>query len=149
MEKVAKVVDFCTFPVLEKIKLFKMTLFAFLVGNGDMHLKNFSLITRNNKIELSPVYDQINTSILFQKSELDELALPLNGKMRNLTRKDFFTYYARNRLILPEKAIEKIVTTIQDIIPKWKELIEISFLSDEKKNAYWDLVQLRKAAIGL
>ena len=47
MERVADIVEkFCTFPAIEKLKLFKRTVFSFLVGNEDMHLKNFSLIVR-------------------------------------------------------------------------------------------------------
>ena len=45
MEQVAAVVDrFCTFPAIERVKLLERTLFSFLTGNEDMHLKNFSLI---------------------------------------------------------------------------------------------------------
>jgi serine/threonine-protein kinase HipA len=41
MEKVGTVIDqFCTFPALERVKLFERTLFSFLVGNEDMHLTN-------------------------------------------------------------------------------------------------------------
>ena len=67
MEKLASILDdFCTFPVIEKAGLFKRSLFNFLVGNEDMHLKNFSLITRNQKIELAPGYDFLNTTVAFQ-----------------------------------------------------------------------------------
>lgn len=52
MEKVVKILDrFCTFPAVEKVKLFELTLFNFLVGNEDMHLKNFSLIRNEDKKE--------------------------------------------------------------------------------------------------
>ena len=55
MEKVAQVIDrYCTFPAVEKIKLFRLTLVNFLIGNEDMHLKNFSLMTRDGKVELTP-----------------------------------------------------------------------------------------------
>ena len=51
MEKVAFVLEkHCTFPLLEKQKLFRRILFCFLVGNEDMHLKNFSLIRHQNRI---------------------------------------------------------------------------------------------------
>ena len=64
MEKIAIVLDeFCTFPLIEKQKLFKITLFNYLCGNEDMHLKNFSLIRRNGKVELSPAYDLLNATI--------------------------------------------------------------------------------------
>jgi serine/threonine-protein kinase HipA len=40
MEKVCETVEeFCSFPTLELENIFKMTLFSFLVGNEDLHLK--------------------------------------------------------------------------------------------------------------
>ena len=65
MEQVASILDrFCTFPALEKLKLFKLTLFNYLTGNEDAHLKNFSLIRRNDKVEMSPAYDLLNSTIV-------------------------------------------------------------------------------------
>jgi serine/threonine-protein kinase HipA len=80
MEKVISVVEeFCIFPKIEFVKLFKLSLFNFLIGNEDMHLKNFSLITKDRKIYLSPAYNLLNSSIA-QKNIKEEIALPLNGK---------------------------------------------------------------------
>lgn len=80
MEKVVKIVDqFCTFPAIEKAKLFELTLFNFLTGNEDMHLKNFSLIRNENKIEFTPFYDLVNTTLLLKRAE-EEIALPIKGK---------------------------------------------------------------------
>ena len=56
--------DYCTFPAIEKVKLFRLVLFNFLIGNEDMHLKNYSVIVRDNKVELSPAYDLLNTTII-------------------------------------------------------------------------------------
>jgi serine/threonine-protein kinase HipA len=65
MEKVAKLIEsVCTFPVVEKVKLFRLTLFSYLCGNEDMHLKNFSIIHSDGKIELSPAYDLLNPTIV-------------------------------------------------------------------------------------
>src|SRR3989338_1851695 len=92
MEKVIAVIErFCTFPKIEFVKLFKLTLFNFLIGNEDMHLKNFSLITRSQKITLSPVYDLLNSTIV-QRNTQEEIALPLNGKKNNLNDRDFIKY---------------------------------------------------------
>ena len=77
MEAVVKVLDqFCTFPLIEKARLFKLVLFNFLTGNEDSHLKNFSLMRRVPIIELSPAYDLLNTTIVIRAQE--EIALPLN-----------------------------------------------------------------------
>ncbi len=43
MEKLVRLVDdYCTFPSIEKVRLFNLVLFNYLVGNEDMHLKNYS-----------------------------------------------------------------------------------------------------------
>ena len=111
MEQVVKVLDaFCTFPAVEKVKLLKRTLFNFLVGNEDMHLKNFSLITRDAKVELAPAYDYLSSTVAFMAlgkrlEEIEEVALPLQGKKRNLTRKALITYFGKDRLSLPVKVI--------------------------------------------
>jgi serine/threonine-protein kinase HipA len=103
MEKVITVIEkFCTFPKIEFVKLFKLTLFNFLVGNEDMHLKNFSLITKNKKISLSPAYDLLNSTIS-QKNAKEEIALPIRGRKSNLTKRDFFDYFAVERLGLNPK----------------------------------------------
>lgn len=36
----------------------------FLIGNEDMHVKNFSLMTRDGKVELTPAYDILNTTMV-------------------------------------------------------------------------------------
>ncbi len=83
MENVAKIIEtYCTFPAIEKIKLFKLTIFNFLTGNEDQHLKNFSLITKDNKVMFSPFYDLVNTTIVLP-NPVEEIALPLKGKRIN------------------------------------------------------------------
>lgn len=143
MEKVAAVIDrFCTFPAIEKIKLFRLTLFNFLIGNEDMHLKNFSLITRNGKIELSPAYDLLNSTIVLE-NPLEEIALPLGGRRRNLSARLLINYYGRERLGLNEKVIKHIIAQIAAAFSGWENLIDISFLSDNMKKNYKELLKQR------
>ena len=149
MENVAKVVsDYCTFPVIEFVKLFRLTLFNYLIGNEDMHLKNFSLITRNDKITLSPVYDLLNTTIAIAKPT-EEIALPLGGKKKNLTRNTLLEYFAKERLGLNQKIINEITADFQAKLPVWRQMIEQSFLSAGMKKAYLDLLSERQRRIGL
>lgn len=143
MEKVAGVVDrFCTFPVLERVKLFERTLFSFLVGNEDMHLKNFSLITRAGKVALSPAYDFLNTTIALPNSQ-EELALPLNGKKSKLTRNDFLQYFARERLQLNEAVLAEVLTRFREAVSRWRELLAQCFLSAEMKQKFLSLLEAR------
>ncbi len=143
MEKVIHIIlDYCTFPKVEFVKLFKLTLFNFLVGNEDMHLKNFSLITRDNMTTLAPCYDLLNSTIA-QGNPKEELALPLNGKKNNLTRNDFIKYFAMERLELNEGIITQAIQEIQKALPTWHQLINHSFLSPSMQAAYLSLLENR------
>ncbi len=143
MEKVMAIIEkFCTFPKIEFVKLFKLTLFNFLIGNEDMHLKNFSLITKNNKISLSPAYDLLNTTIA-QKTVKEDIALPLRGKKNNLNKRDIIDYFAIERLGLNQRVLDEIMGNFQQAIPQWKELVEISFLSRTMQKKYLSLLAAR------
>ncbi|MEC5167517.1 serine/threonine-protein kinase HipA [Flavobacterium sp. PL11] len=145
MEKLIPVLDeFCSFPAIEKADFFKRILFCFLTGNEDMHLKNFSLITKNGKTTLSPIYDFLNSTIAIKNPD-EEIALPLKGKKSNLKANDFVDYYAKERLQLNEKTIVTILEQMKKATPKWKELLAISFLSDEMKEKYLELLESRIA----
>jgi serine/threonine-protein kinase HipA len=143
MEKIVKLIDdYCTFPAIEKIKLFKLVIFNYLTGNEDSHLKNFSIITDDNQIRLSPCYDLVNSTIVLKEQD-EEIALPLKGKKKHLTRNVLVNYFGIERCELTEKSIEKVLETISLEIPKWKTLIDISFLSKVMKGKYLDLLDGR------
>jgi serine/threonine-protein kinase HipA len=142
MEQVISLIEkFCTFPAIEKLKLFNLILFNYLIGNEDMHLKNFSVIRRDVKVELSPAYDLLNTTIIINSKE--ELALPLNGKKNKLKKNDFFEYLAKERLALTQKSIDQTKSQIINAVPKWNDLIQKCFLSDAMKTKYIDLLKER------
>lgn len=142
MEKVGGIIEqFCTFPAIEKAKLFRRVLFNFLIGNEDMHLKNFSLITREDLVELSPAYDLLNTTIVMNTSE--EIALPLRGKKSRLTKSDFFDYYGSERLGLSDTLLKKEEVQLLYGIEKWDQIIQESFLSSESKRKYTELYRNR------
>lgn len=148
MEKVISIIEkFCSFPRIEYVKLFKLTLFNFLIGNEDMHLKNFSLITREQKTTLSPTYDLLNSTIA-QKNTKEELALPLRGKKNNLTQRDFFKYFAEEQLHLNPKVIDDVRREFEEIIPQWQKQIRISFLSQSMQEKYLQLLYERGTRLG-
>jgi serine/threonine-protein kinase HipA len=97
---------------------------AAVTGNGDMHLKNWSVIYRGDgrKPQLAPVYDVLST-IAYLPS--DDLALSLGGtKSFKALTQDRWRNFA-NRARLPEGAVLKAVTetaaTIHDLWPKLPE----------------------------
>ena len=143
MEKLVKVIEeYCTFPAIEKADFFKRILFCFITGNEDMHLKNFSVITKAGKTTLTPVYDFINSSISINNPQ-EELALSLKGKKSNFKATELLDYYAKEKLELTNKTIDSILFDMNKSVSKWTELIEISFLSDKMKEKYLKLMNDR------
>jgi serine/threonine-protein kinase HipA len=149
MERLAGIIDtFCTFPMLEKARLFRRTIFNFLCGNEDMHLKNFSVIRRENKIELAPAYDLLNTTIALSHPQ-EELALPLQGKKRGITRSILIDYFGRERLGLNSKIIDAVLSDIRESFDKWNELLACCFLTKEMRGKYGRLLEDRKTLLAL
>lgn len=147
IEEVVRVVEtHCTFPAIENIRLFRLILFSFLVGNEDLHLKNFSLIGRDGCILLSPAYDLVNTTLVLPHTP-EEMALPLKGKKKGFRKNIFISYLAKERLRLNDKVIEQELARFFSAQIKWKDLIDKSFLSPERKSRYWEIVQERSERI--
>ena len=143
MEKLVKVIDeYCTFPAIEKADFFKRVLFCFITGNEDMHLKNFSVITKAGKTTLTPVYVFLNSSISI-KNPQEELALSLKGKKSNFKSTELIEYYAKEHLGLNDKTVNTILADMNKSLSKWIELIEISFLSDSMKEKYLKVLDNR------
>src|SRR5690606_29429207 len=91
--------QYATEPPVEILKLYRLAVFIWWSGNGDMHLKNFS-VTRDSEglIRLTPAYDLLSSRLVIPN---DRLALPMVRKDDHLTRGTWleFARYCQ----LPEK----------------------------------------------
>lgn len=57
--------------------------FSVIIGNGDAHLKNWSLIYRNRRLPtLSPVYDLVSTAVYAPGDEPEDFGLSFGGSKR-------------------------------------------------------------------
>ncbi|MFC1572055.1 HipA domain-containing protein [Candidatus Eisenbacteria bacterium] len=152
MERLITILDYCTFPLIERARLLPRILFNYLVGNEDMHLKNFSLITRSGKIELAPAYDFLSTTVAYvalgkKPGDIEEVALPLRGKRRNLSRRLLIDYLAAERLDLPTMEIDHTLSRLSGAFPYWKELLGNSFLDESQKKTYMNLLEQRRSIL--
>ena len=103
-----------------------------------MHLKNFSLLTtKDNEIVLAPGYDMLCTRIAMPDDN-EEIALTLNAKKRKLKRSDFDSL-ARS-LNIPERAVENSYKKFGAKLSEANRWIDISFLPQQLKAAYKDVV---------
>ncbi|NWG27194.1 MAG: HipA domain-containing protein [Ignavibacteriaceae bacterium] len=146
MEKIGKIIlKFSNYPGIDGIRFFELTLFSFITGNSDMHLKNFSLIrNEDDEIMLSPAYDLLSTKLLIPKDK-EDLALALNGKKSNFRKKDFDLF--AGQLGINESALKKIYERFGDSFPDMNKLINKSFLSKEMKEKYIALLDERRKVI--
>jgi len=128
----------CTFPAIEQPKLAKRVLFAYLTGDEDMHLKNFSLIVSDSVVRLSPAYDLLNTTLVLENAE-EESALPVMKKKKNLSRKLWIDYLFRERMGLRESQVSNLLDELSTALPEWRALVAASYLSDARKQDYLDI----------
>jgi serine/threonine-protein kinase HipA len=84
-----------TDPAADLDTLLRRAIFASLIADGDMHLKNLALLkvarpgtTTFQSVRLAPLYDAVSTRA-FPRFAADRMALKLNGKDDRLTRADF------------------------------------------------------------
>ena len=152
MEKIIPVFDLCTFPLIEKIRFFRRCIFNYLIGNEDMHLKNFSLITREGKTGLAPAYDFLSSTTAFlslgkRLHQIEEIALSLKGKKRNLTKKIWLDYFAKERLGLNPVVISEELERFTNSFDQWYELINISFLSSSQRKIFIELISQRRSVL--
>ncbi|PWD98316.1 HipA domain-containing protein [Marinilabilia rubra] len=144
MEQVGKVImQHSSNPLFDAQVFFELTLFSFLTGNADMHLKNFSLIDLENGLtQLAPAYDLLSTRLVIsEKDDPEELALTLNGRKRKLKSADFM--HLADSLKINRKQIDNIFKRFKNAIPKVLDFIDDSFLPEDKKVEYRELIETR------
>jgi len=147
-EQVAKaILKFSATPGLDVINFFELVLFSFLTGNADMHLKNFSLIHQPVTGPIfSPAYDLVATALVNTDDD-EDLALTINGKKKKINRNDFNEAFTT--LGLDAKQQENIFKKMEKAKSSWFEFIDISFLNDDMKVGYKNLLQERFSRLHL
>jgi serine/threonine-protein kinase HipA len=147
MEKVGKVVEqYSDNTLLDKIFFFELAVFSFLIGNNDMHLKNFSMIESPSGWILAPAYDLLNVSIINPDDD-EELALTLAGKKKKLNQGHFRKLGVD--LGMTEKQIERTFKRFEKNKPRAMAWIDRSFLSDTMKKTYKQSVDKRYVQLEL
>lgn len=148
MEQIGKaILRHCSNPLFDALRLFEVTLFCFLTGNADMHLKNFSLLYRpGGEVELSPAYDLLPTVLLLPE-DTEETALTLNGRKRRLAVRDFVQF--GTALKLTGKQIENTFDRFRNGLPAVQDTLRRGFCSAKAKQQFKLLMDARAARIGL
>ena len=125
---------------LDMVDFLEIVYFSWLTGNNDMHLKNFSLYELDNEPVLAPAYDLLS-AVICNPSDDEELALNLNGKKKRIIDADFKAAF--KTCGVPEIVFDRIKKKYVSLLPKFEEMIQNSFLSEELKIAYINLIHKR------
>ena len=129
-------------------RFFDHVLFSWLVGNGDLHAKNVSVLHEIESdqfgrspsavgVRYSPLYDLVNTRVVLPR---DDFALSLNGKRNNLRLRDFVTLADRcglDRTLARERVCvfgERVMAHVSDVLA-------VSGLSEARSKSYQTIVQ--------
>ncbi len=138
------------------LEFFRILVFNYLIANGDAHLKNFSLIeTEQGDYLLSPAYDLLCTALHLDDSKLALHDGLYEGDYEEKAYLNFGTYTRTSFVAFAELAgikpvlAGKVVDEIMQGILKAIELIERSFLSDEAKKKYIEILGDRHRSLGL
>ena len=134
-------------PGLDLSELFLRVLFSFVIGNSDMHLKNFSLIEENpgnRRFALSAAYDMLPVNLILPEDK-EELALTLHGKKQNIRRKDFLLFAQSCEISVC--AAEKMIDKLCALKSKFLLSCEECYLTDEKKEKMSELISARIARL--
>ncbi len=143
-ERCAKVIGrYSSQTGLDMAELFMRLVFSFVVGNSDMHLKNFSLIETDeasNTFVLSPAYDLLPVNVIMPE-DTEEFALALNGKKTHMRKKDFFVF--AKGCGISKASAEKMIAKIVSMKPKYIDMCNGSLLPDHLKERFAELIEQR------
>ena len=141
MERIGKAIHaYADNTFLDVLRFYELTVFSYLTGNNDMHLKNFSMIKTSYGWALSPAYDLLNVAIV-NPEDTEELALTIAGKKKKITKKILFDFGIG--LGLSKKQIEGVFKRFKGLQEDAIALVKMSFLSKVMKSKYIDILEQR------
>lgn len=143
-ERCAKIIrQYSSRAGLDITELFIRVVFSYIVGNSDMHLKDFSLIEtdeNSGSYILSDAYDMLPVNTV-NPADTEQTALTLNGKKRNLHRNDFLKFADACQI---DRAVAgKIIDRMKGYESEFIRATEQSYLTDELKESLIALMKER------
>lgn len=140
-EKIGKLINkFSICPELDRIVFFKSIFLFYLIGNTDMHLKNFSLIDQGGGYRLAPFYDVLPVMMLVKQNDM---ALTINGKQKKITKNDFFNF--GKTIGIENWLASKLIGSVVESIKNSGPLIDSSYIPEEEKSRFKQFLNERIA----
>ena len=147
-ERCAKVIQkYSSMAKFDLTELYLRLVFSFVVGNSDMHLKNFSLIEKaegSNEYVLSAAYDLLPVNAIIPEDE-EEFALTMFKKKRKIRRKDFLLF--AEEIGIEQKSAEKMIAKVIKAKDNFIAMCEESYLLVSVKERLIKLIENRVEAL--
>ena len=130
---------------LDLVRLFERALLFYVLGNGDAHLKNFSLLRREDiGYQLSPAYDVVNSRLVLPE-EKEDMCLSLQGKRNNISKKDLQGLSVH--FGLGSKQVNNALERLSALRSSIETMIEGSFLEKRLRNRFLEIFEERMERI--
>ncbi len=134
---------FATEAALEQRRLFRHLLFAYWIGNGDLHLKNLSLLqTGGGGYRLAPAYDLLSTWVYRDRT----MTMAMDGKVKDLRRQIWLDFGVRHGGI-PSREVADIIDGMLRRQPEVLALLERSLLPESLRKDLQRVVRKRARAL--
>jgi len=129
-------------------RFLQLVLFSWLIGNGDLHAKNVSILRRFRTgrpgeapvlegVHLAPFYDLVNTRLHLPN---DEFALPVDGRQSNLQLRNFVAL--ARRWDMPSAEVQRESRELAAAIARHLDpVLTRAGLTDELEERYRDIVR--------
>lgn len=126
-------------PGVDSLRLLRQVAFAWWTGNGDLHLKNLSLLRHEDgRYRLSPAYDLVSTNLVIAD---DPLALPIGGNRKHVTARQWLELAKYCQV--PPKAAARALGGLAQSLDAALGLVQRSMLPKESRAAFAKLLQKR------
>ena len=139
------ILRFSEAPGFDLTEFYLRLVFCFITGNSDMHLKNFSLredAPASRSFHLAPAYDLLPVNLVLPE-DTEQTALMLNGKKKNIKKKDFFAF--GEYIGLSDKVTRSLIRMVCDQEPQLIKMCKESLLTYEEQEGYNELIKKRVA----
>ena len=143
-ERCAKVIKkYSSMAKFDLTELYLRLVFSFVIGNSDMHLKNFSMIEKaegSSEYVLSSAYDLLPVNAIMPEDE-EEFALTICKKKRKIKRKDFLSFAEEIGIesVTAEKLLAKVIKEKDKLVA----MVHESYLSESMKEGLIKLIENR------
>lgn len=156
LERVARAIrPRSTAPEEDLLILLRRAVFAWLIADGDMHLKNMALLKvarpedrTFRDVRLAPLYDSVTTRV-FPQLKHDRMAIKVNGKDDRLRRSDFRAWATTVgvRVSDADEAIDELLGRLEKAVDRVQLPRGLNYRGDWEKSLQ-EMIEIIRNRLG-